>query len=162
MSKTITIQGTDIQFPTSGESPDWSQPIVDFAEAVESALTGVSGAYDVSPQVMNIDAYNPTGSAIDITNLSFSTTEVLSATITISVYRDTTTTTSTETSVLNIVYNATNGTGQKWEMTREATGDASITFSITDAGQVQFETTALGGSSHVGHLSYSAKALLNS
>lgn len=162
MSKTITIQGTVIEFPEPGESPDWGQSVEDFAVAVEDALNGVAGAFDVAPQVMNIDAYNPTVSNIDIPNLSFSTSTVRSAIINIAVSRQTNSTKSTEFSVLNIVYNAGNSIGQKWEMTREATGDGSISFNITDSGQIQFTTEAISGASHTGIISYSAKALLNS
>lgn len=162
MSRSITIQGTVIDFPAPGESPEWGQAVEDFAVAVQTALNGVAGAYDVSPQVMNIDAYNPTSSATDITNLGFSTTSVRGAIINIAVSRQTNSTKATEISVLHIVYNADGGTGSKWSITRETTGDASIDFTVTDGGQVQFTTTAVSGSSHTGILSYSAKSLLNS
>lgn len=162
MSRTITIQGTSIEFPEPGESPDWGEAVEDFAVAVESALSGVAGAFDVAPQVMNIDAYNPTSSNIDITNLSFSISTVRGAVITIATSRQTNTTKKTEISILNIVYNASNSVGQKWEITREYTGNGGISFNITDAGQIQFTTSTVSGSSHTGILSYSAKALLNS
>lgn len=162
MSRSITIQGTEIEFPESGESPDWGEAVEEFAIAVEGALDGVAGAFDVSPQVMNIDAYNPTSSATDVSNLSFSTATVRAAVINIAVSRQTNTTKATEISVLQIVYNSSNSIGSKWEMTRECTGDGSITYTITDAGQIQFETATVSGSSHTGILSYSARALLNS
>jgi hypothetical protein len=162
MSRTIVIQGTSVDFPEPGTSPDWGQAVEDFAVAVEDALSGVAGAFDVAPQVMNIDAYNPSLSNIDITNLSFSTTNVRAAIINIAVSRQTNTTKETEISVIHVVYNSSNSVGQKWEITREITGDASISFNITDSGQVQFTTTSISGSSHTGILSYSGKALLNS
>lgn len=157
----ITIQGQVIDFPDTAESPDWSEAVIEFAEATEEALAGVAGAFDVPPQVMNIDAYNPTVSNVDITNLSFSTTSVRAAVINIAVSRQTNSTKISEFSILNIVYNADNSVGQKWEITREYTGNGSISFNITDTGQVQFTTTTVSGSSHTGILSYSAKALLN-
>ena len=162
---TITIQGQVIDFPDVAESPDWAEAVIDFAEAVEDALSGVAGAYDVAPQVMNIDAYNTAGAGADITNLSFSTSAVRAFILNIAVYRNTATTTVSEISVIHAVYNSSNSIGQKWEFTREATGDGKITFAISDTGQVSFviraSDGALTGASYNGLLSYSAKALLN-
>jgi hypothetical protein len=161
----ITISGTVIDFPDVAESPDWSEAVIEFAEAVEDALAGTAGAYDVAPQVMNIDAYNTAGAGADITNLTFSTSAVRAVIINIATYRNTATTTVSEISVLHAVYNASNGTGLKWEMSRERTGDGKITFTISDTGQVSFviraSDGALTGASYNGLLSYSAKALLN-
>lgn len=161
----ITIQGTVIDLADTGDSPDWSQSVIEFAEAVEDALSGVAGSYDVSPQVMNIDAYNIASAGADITNLLFSTTAVRAAIINIATYRNTATTTVSEISVLHIVYNASNSVNQKWEVTREITGDGKITFAVSDTGVVSFviraSDGALTGASYNGLLSYSAKALLN-
>ena len=159
---TIIISGTVIEFPDSSESPDWSQSVIQFAQSVETALSGVAGAFDVSPQVFNIDAQNPTSTNIAIPNLTFSTTSVRSANIRISVYRNTSSASAAEFSDIDIVYNTNNSIGQKWEISREITGDGKILFNITDTGQVQFTTTTLAGTGHTGILSYSAKALLNS
>lgn len=162
---TITISGTPIDFPDVAESPDWAEAVIDFAQAVEDALSGVAGAYDVSPQVMNIDAYNTAGVGADVTNLSFSTTAVRAVIINIAVYRNTATTTVSEISVIHAVYNASNSIGQKWEITREVTGDGKVTFAMSDTGQLSFviraSDGALTGASYNGLLSYSAKALLN-
>lgn len=164
MSKTINIQGTIIEFPESGTSPDWAEAVDQFAEAVETALAGVVGPYDVSPQVMTINGptYNPTASSIDIPNLAFSTIAVRAAKIEIAVYRETTTSEVSENNTILIVYNDSNTPGTKWELSRETVGDASIDFTITDTGEVQFTTTSIGGINHIGVISYSAKALLNS
>lgn len=167
---TITIQGTPIDFPDVAESPDWAEAVIDFAEAVEDALSGVAGAHDVAPQVMNIDGYDTAGAGANITNLTFSTSAVRAVIINIAVSRVSTTaspTTYTELSVLHCVYNATNSVGQKWEITRERTGDAKITFAMSDTGVVSFvirsvaDGTGVLGGTVTGILSYSAKALLN-
>ena len=46
-------------------------------------------------------------------------------------------------------------------MVRSGQGDANISFSITDLGQVQFTTTALTGIDHTGIISFRALAILN-
>ena len=163
MSRSITIQGTEIEFPESGESPDWGEAVVEFAEAVEDALASVAGTFDVPPQTLNIDAQNPTSTNVDIPNLSFSTASVRAAFITVAVYRDTSTTTVSEAFDIITVYNPENGSGLKWSLSVSSVGDDSLTtFNITDVGQVQFTTTALGGTGHTGLITYTGKAVLNS
>jgi len=154
----IVIAGTPIQFPDTKASPDWSESVIQFAEAVESALSSVVGSFDVAPQSFVIDAYNP-GSGIDIPNLAFSTTSVRSAFIRYTVYRNTSTTTVTEAGTITIVYNPTNPVGNKWEIIQERAGDASISISISDTGQFSLTTSTLSGLNHVGKVSYQAQAL---
>src|SRR5574343_41563 len=156
MSFTITIGGTPIEMPSSGASPNWAPAIIEAFQAIESALTGVVGQYDVSPQVYTGDAQNP-GTNIDLPSLSFANSTVRSAVINYSVYRTTSTSDAAEAGILTVVYNPNNGTNEKWEMTREYTGDGSITFNITDTGQVQFTTATLGGTGHYMRIGYSAK-----
>lgn len=157
----IVIQGKQIEFPDSGNEPNWAPAVIEFAQAVESALAGAVGDFDVTPQTFDFDSENP-GSLIDIPNLSFPTDQVRSAIITYAVHRTTDSTEVTEGGQLLIVYNASNSASNKWEPQREFTGDASITFTVTDVGQVQLNTIALAGTSHTGRISYSAKALKQS
>ena len=69
MSTTIVIQGTVIEFPTSGESPNWAPAIVEFAEAVEAALQSVLGDFDVFPQTFILS--NNANSNLNIPNLNY-------------------------------------------------------------------------------------------
>lgn len=157
----IQIGSQLIDFPDSGESPNWAEAMIQFAEAVAEQLSVNSGTYDVSPQSMTIDAYN-TATNQDITNLNFPTANVRAAFIYYTVYRTTSTDDADEAGQLVIVYNPNNSTGFKWTMTqvRDA-GNASISFNVTDTGQVQFTTTALSGSSHAGKIGFFAKAIEN-
>lgn len=161
MSQDITIGGNVISFPSSGEPADWSQPIIDFATDVQNALSGVVGPSDISPQSYDISTFNGVSNQ-NIPALTFSTSTVRSAVIQYAVYRTTNTSNAVESGMLTIYFNTNNGTGQKWEMVREYQGDGLTTFSISDAGQVQFSNTTLSGSSHSGKLSFSAKCLLQS
>ena len=155
----VTIGSTIINFPNSGTSPNWAPAVIDFAVAVENALAGVVGPFDVSPQTLIIDTYNP-GTNINIPNLSFSTTVVRGAFIRYTVFRSTSMTSAYEIGELKIVYNPSGPVNNKWEVGRQYVGDGSITFNVTDTGQVQFTTTTLSGINHTGQLSYSAVALL--
>lgn len=160
MAFTITIQGTPVQFPSDGESPDWAPAIIQFAQLVEAGFNASIGQYDISPQVQVIDAYN--GSGTTISNLSFTTSAVRAAFIQYSVYRTTSTANADEAGNLIIIYNPNNSTNNKWSIQRDYVNDGKISFTVSDAGQVSFTTTSLAGTGHTGILSYSAKALLQS
>ena len=158
----ITISGQVIDFPDSGESPNWAPAMIEFAEAVESALAGVAGQFDVPPQVLNIDAFNVVTNQ-SITALQFSTSDVRSFIVSYAIYRsgETPTTVVAEAGEFTAVYNDSNGSGEKWSIARDSAGDdARVTFTVTDVGQVQFSTTAVGTVNHTGTISFSAKAIL--
>lgn len=157
----INIQGTVINFPDSAASPQWAEAIDQFAVAVEGALSSVVGAFDVSAQALIIDPYNP-GTDIDIVALSFPISSVRSAFIRYAVFRSTTLTQAYESGELLIVYNPNGPINNKWEIAQRLVGDGKITFSITDAGQVRFSTTALSGSNHSGKLTFVAQSILQS
>lgn len=158
---TIEIQGTEIEFPNTSSSPDWSEAVIQFAQAVEEALASVVGAFDVAPQALVIDAYNP-GTNVDIPSLSFPTSSVRSAFIRYAVFRDTSSTSAYESGELLVVYNPDGPINNKWEVGQRLLGDGKITFNVTDTGQVRFSTTALAGSDHTGKLTFVAQAILQS
>lgn len=159
MSIQITIQGTPITFPSAGGSPQWAEAVDKFAQAVEGALNSVVGAFDVAPQALIIDAYNP-GTNINIAALSFPTASVRSAFIRYAVFRSTNSTSVYESGELEIVYNPNGPTNNKWEIAQKLVGDGQILFNVTDTGQVQFSTTSISGGSHVGKLTFVAQAVL--
>lgn len=156
---TITIQGTIIDFPNSGASPNWAPAVIEFAQAVEEAIASAIGEFDVPPQVLTIDSSNP-ASNVDITALNFPTSDVRGVDIFYSVFRETDSTSAVESGTMTIVYNSDGSIGNKWELTREYTGPgAEIEFNITDTGQVQYTTTALSGINHIGRISFYARSL---
>jgi hypothetical protein len=151
----ITIAGQVIAFPDTGNSPIWSDALVQFAQAVELALSGVTGLYDVQPQVYSM--VNEVNNDVDIPNLQFPTSEVRSANIRYAVVRVDTGAFAYEGGNLLIDYNGDAGI---WEISRDYVGDGKITFSISNTGQVRFSTTALGGTgTHTGSISFAAQAL---
>ena len=160
MSQLITIQGTPILFPTSGESPDWAPAVDAFAVAVEAALAGVAGAFDVSPQILAIDSSNP-GTA-ELPNLTFPPSAVLAVFIKYAVRRTTSTNSGYQSGELEAVYNPNGPSGNLWDLSNVYQGNANVTFTMSDIGQLSFTTTTLAGLNHTGFISYSATALLNS
>jgi len=157
----ISIQGTVIDFPDSGTSPDWSEAVIAFAEAVTSALNLVVGNYNIQPQTQDISASNP-GTSVNIGSLNFSTALIRSVSVSYAVYRTTNSTTAYEFGNLNAVYSPNNPTNSKWEMSQSRTGNGQISFYMTDTGQMQYTTTTISGTGHSGKISFSATALTQS
>lgn len=156
----ITIQGTVINFPNSGASPNWAPSIIDFAEAVEGALESVTGSYDVPPQVLAIPSEINTN--VSIPRLTFPVSEVRSVIVTYAIYRESTDANEAEAGELEFVYDTLAG---EWILNREAVGTdvVNVTFDVTNTGQVRFSTSAMeSGSYREGTLSYQAKAILQS
>lgn len=164
MSVKITILGTTITLPSSGSAPNWAPAIIEAFKAIESALKLSASTYDIPAKTQTLTFSS--GSA-DITDLNFPTADVRSAVIYYAVHRQltsgaTVTNEVTESGTLEIAYNNFRTAGQKWEVVRTGEGDASISFSVSDLGQVSFTTTALSGSgTHTGIISYRATSLLN-
>lgn len=159
---TIIINSIPIDFPDDGSSPDWAPAIIQFAQAVELVLSATANPYDVAPQSFTIDSYN-SASNIDIPALSFPIGSVRAVFIRYSVYRSTNSTNAEEAGDMIAVYNTNNSSSHKWSLTlgnrTGKDGGASVTFNMTDAGQIQFSTTALSGSSHIGKITFDARAL---
>ena len=74
-------------------------------------------------------------------------------------YRNTSSTTVTETGNLLLTYNEANTVGSKWQLSRDFVGNANVSITITDAGQIQITTTALSGTGYNGFISFSGRAL---
>jgi hypothetical protein len=164
MSVRIIIKNTPIDIPEQGDSQPWGPAVTEALQALADAVNVSTGAYDLPPQVFNIDSYNG-ASNITIDNLYFPPTEVLSAFIMYGVKRQTQDSGAgdaqnvSEEGTLEIVYSETNPVSNKWQISRSSMGDASITFAITDLGQVQFSNTALSGIGHSASLSFRALSI---
>lgn len=163
---TITIKGTEINLPESGSSPNWAPAIIEAFEALAEAVNSISATFDVAPQAQNIDANN-SSTNVDLDNLNFPSSEVRAATIYYTVFRMTQNSGPpdaqevTEAGTLEISYNASRPSTQKWEMVRSGQSDGMISFNVTDLGQIQFSTTPLTGINHTGIVSYRAISILN-
>ena len=157
MAIPITIGSTIIDFPSSADAPNWAPAIIEAFQAVEAALQGFVGPFDVAPQTFVIDAYNP-GNNIDIPGLTFPPSDVRAAYIRYTVHRSTDSNEVNEQGELWAVYNDTNGI---WDFSEVKSDNASIEFNITNVGQVQFSTTTIAGLNHEGFITFTAQSLQN-
>lgn len=159
----IVIGSEQIPFPNTSASPIWSEAVIQFAQAVEAALSGIFGTGDISRQSFTLDASHNPASDVTLTGLSFSSSIVRAGFVRYSVFRQTSNPsaqTVAEAGQMTVVYNPDATPGSKWEIQRDYVGDASITFSIDDAGQFSFSTAAITGASQTGKISFAGSALL--
>lgn len=163
----ITIKGTTIDFPASAAAPNYAPAIIQTVQSLADAVNTFAGTFDVAPQKITIDTYNP-GTNIPVDNLVFPPSDVRAASIFYAIFRTTANSgpldgvNLDEAGTLEIIYDSARPATQKWGITRMSTGDAGATFTITDLGQILLTTSTVTGISHTGILSYRALAILNS
>jgi len=176
MSIQININGNIIDFPSSAQSPNWAPALVEFAQNVEAALSGLVGPYDIAPQVADIlNDGNEHAVETPSSSLAFPTATVRAANIRYSVYRNNDANdTHAETGTMSVVYNTETAS---WEMERDFIGNntpegtygnaapagtitSGIKFRIDSTGQVYYKADILSSPGYVGKLSFAAQALL--
>lgn len=176
MSIQIIINNTPIDFPSSAQSPNWAPALIEFAQNVEAALSGIVGPYDIAPQVVDILNDNAEHAIqTPSVSLQFPTSTVRAANIRYSVYRNNTATeTQAETGILSVVYNSQTSS---WEIQREFIGDVTpvgtysnsdpsgsctsgILFRIDSNGQVYYKAATLNPLGYSSKLTFAAQALL--
>ena len=157
MARNLTVDGTTYAYPDPGEDPGWGEAGSDWAEAVTGVLNSLLSPGDLLETTFNVA--NNISVATNITGLAFNTGVVRSALITYSIYRISTSTPSgkAETGQLNIVYDNSASSGNKWLLTQEATGNSGVTFDITDLGQFTYTSTDIGTPGYSGIMKFSAK-----
>jgi hypothetical protein len=160
---TITIAGTPVEFPNSAASPNWAPEVIRFAQLVESALQGLVGPFDILPQFYTLtSAHNPSSGAVVISTFAFPTSGVRSFVALYDTYRQTDSLKVVESGTIYGNYNPDATIGNKWQFAVEKAGDASVTFTISDTGQVSFQTTTISGINHVGRINFRAWAFSQS
>lgn len=102
---------------------------------------------------------NNQSSAADVTGLSFSGSAIRSFAIDYQIYRNTTGTGATElaeSGTLMGVYSTVSGS---WEMTQSQVGSAGVTFTITNAGQVQYTSTNITGTAATSQMKFKYRTM---
>ncbi len=152
MAVTITIDNETFEFPTSGQSPNWAEPVTDTIVKIAEVLNSLKNINDILTTTATI-ANNTSGV---VNGLVFDNSEVRSAQIQYSVYRVTDSNEVGEAGTIDMIYlNDANA----WTVTRTFTGDAGMTFSVAASGQVSYTSTNISGSSYVGTMKFSGKTL---
>lgn len=159
MPVTLTVNNIPFEYPVPGDSPGWGQAATDWATQVTVALQDLQGLTDIPQKTFTIQ--NNITSFTNVAGLTFNTGLVRAAFIDYSVYRTSTSNPSgsVETGNINIVYDNLASAGSKWRVVGGlVAGNAGITFTITDAGQIQYKSSDLGPG-HSGNMHFRAKTL---
>jgi uncharacterized protein YjbI with pentapeptide repeats len=152
MSKTLIIGSEEFDFPLQGENPDWGEQVTDWAEAVSDSLKSVQQPNDLLRSIATIN--NNVTTFTNISGFNFDTAEVRTINAEYIIKR---TAVSPAANLVESGFIQGNFDGTNWNMVRRQVGDAGIEFDITPAGQVQYTTTNLTGSSYAGSIIFRAK-----
>lgn len=159
MAITLVINGTAYQYPVAGEDPGWGVDGTEWAEAVTEALNTLLAPGDILDTSFTIA--NNIGVATDINGLVFDPGTIRAANVDYSVYRTSTANPSghAEVGTLFLIYDDSASSGQKWQLSQRSGGYSGVTFSITDAGQVQYTSTDINSTNYSGVIRFRAKTL---
>lgn len=156
MSKTLIVDNTPYNYPTSGDEPGWGNDATGWAEAVTAVLNDLVGPNDILETAFNV-ANNQT-SFTNVTGLVFNAASVRSADITYSLFRVSTASPSghTETGTIQLAYDNNLG----WSINQgNILGDAGVLFDVTAGGQIQYKSTDIGALNYIGTMKFRAKTL---
>lgn len=156
MPRVLIVNNTPFVYPTSGDEPGWGSDATGWASAVTQVLTDLLGPNDILETAFNI-ANNQTVFA-DVTGLTFNGASVRAANITYSVFRVSTANPSgnSETGTIQLDYDNNLG----WSINQGSIlGNAGVTFTVTNTGQVQYKSTDINALNYVGTMKFRAKTL---
>lgn len=149
MSVRLTVGTQVIDFPSSGQDPNWAPAVIQFAQAVTDQLSSIASQFDISPrvQILTTDA----NSNIVVNSVVFPSGSVRSFTFNYAIYRTNGsgggTTTLAENGTVSGVYKTTTATWalqHEFDGVRQSGGLPYHTFSMS-GDQLLLSTVAIGG-----------------
>jgi len=158
-TKPLTIDNITYNYPGAGEDPGWGEDATGWAEGVTNVVNTLQGPGDILETTFNIA--NNQISPVNVNGLAFDTGVVRSAKITYSIYRISTANPSgnTESGTIDIVYDDSATSGNKWLIIQEAAGDSGVLFDITDSGQFTYTSTDINSTGYSGIMKFKASTL---
>lgn len=153
MSKIVTVGTEDFEIPEQGQNPDYAESLTDFFEAVGEALETVQQPNDIL--VTSASILNNQASFVDISGFIFDSSQVISINAEAIITR--TTVSPANNLVENIIIQGSfNGTS--WSFSVESpSGNAGVEFNITNAGQLQYKSSNITGTSYSGEITFRGK-----
>jgi hypothetical protein len=152
----LTVSGSAYQYPENRDAAGWGEEATAWAQAVTSALTNVSGTGDIPQTSFSLEN---SGGPLPITDFAFDPLQVRAAICEYAIYRKTDTAGDEriEVGTIHLGYKTVADT---WEITVSGAGNAGVTLSITDAGQVEYTVSEpLDGANYSGAIKFRARAL---
>lgn len=145
MSIKITIGNQTIDFPSSGQSPNWAMAVDDFAQAVADQLIAIASPFDIAPRVQTLN--NDANTNLNLNGVIFPHEAITAFVCTYSIYRTNGVISLAEQGVINGVYDpltASWSLQQDFQGPRQADGTQYNVFNIS-GDQLQLSTVAIGG-----------------
>lgn len=154
MSRTLTIGSQSFEIPLQGENPDYGDELTEFFTAISDALADVVGPADILLTTATI-ANNQVTPA-NIPGFAFSTASVRTLNAEYIIERSTVVPAlkKVESGFIKGNYDGTN-----WNIVITSEGDASVIFSITPAGQVQYISDNMSGSAYTGIIRFKSQSI---
>ena len=152
MPKTVIVGTESFDLPLTGENPDYSEQLTDFFVAVSDALSTVLKPNDIIQTSANIA--NNISAFTSIPGFSFDTSEVRAISSRFLISRSTV---SPAQVLSEDGFIEGHFDGATWTISVRSNEDAGVEFTITPAGQIQYKSSNLVGSSYQGEIQFEAK-----
>lgn len=150
--KVLTVGTEDFEIPNQGDNPDYGESISDWMEAVSDALSTVQQPNDVL--VSSASILNNQTTFADISGFIFDSSEVISINAEAIVQRSTV---SPANNLVESLVIQGNFNGSSWVYSITSQGNAGIEFNITSAGQLQYKSSDITGTSYAGTITFRGK-----
>lgn len=160
MPVTLTVNNIPFEYPANGDSPGWGQPATDWATEVTNVLGDLVGPTDILQTTFTV--LNNQSISQNVLGLSFNTGLVRAAFIDYSIYRTSTANPSgfTEAGSIVATYDNLASAGSKWQLAvGPMVGNAGVTFTITDGGQFQYQSSDINATGYSGTMHFRATTL---
>lgn len=102
---------------------------------------------------------NNQSSAANVTGLAFAPVSIGGFTVEYRIYRNTTSTGATELSEYGTLMGTYSPVAGTWELTQNNVGNAGVTFTITNGGQVQYTSTDITGTPDASTMKFKARSI---
>jgi hypothetical protein len=152
MPKTVIVGTETFEIPLENENPGYGEELTDFFVAVADALSTVQKPNDIIQTSANIA--NNISTFTSIPGFSFDTSEVRAISSRFIVIRSTV---SPSQVLSEDGFIEGHFDGANWTISVRSNENAGIEFSITPAGQIQYKSSNLVGSSYQGEIQFEAK-----
>jgi len=141
MTKLFQIVNEIFQYAEHGDG-NWGEEATAWAEAVTNALNSVQGPNDILLATATLLNNQPT--PVNVTNLSFNTSDVLSFEVDFFITRIFNDGSGEETITENGTLSA-NFNGTLWQTSASSVGDVGVDLTVNASGQVQYTSNDLTG-----------------
>ncbi len=154
----LLVNGNTYNYPLNNDNAPWGEDSTAWSVAVTEVLNSVVGTGDIVPTVALI--VNNQVSPANITGLIFSPTIIRGAIVEYVVYRNSTGSGATEAVEVGTMYVSYKSVATQWDVAVIGGQGASVTFSITNAGQIQYTSSNFTGSTYSGTIKFRARAFV--